>query len=334
MHPSSTTVPVPAWLRAWAVLTVLAAIPLAILGAEVTTKGVGMVDPVGFRSPLHLFTQALPEGSWLGYVIEHGHRVAGFLVGTCCIVLAVGLGFFARGAFYRSLGVVALLAVIAQGMLGIFRVDLNALFGRDLAMIHGAFAQLVFATLTAVAVLVSRTWSSTATAPYPGTRGMALALCVVLYVQIVFGAITRHRLDPLAQRLHILLAFAAVLLVFWLLQRLRDNRADRASLRFGYVLAAVVLLQPILGVEAWISRFGAGVLPELVASTPWSDLVRSGHHFLGTIIFCLSVAVAVLLRRPIPLAADRPLDSRWLDTAIADKALQDRTERLRVGEHV
>ena len=41
--------PVPRWLHAWAVLTVCAALPLVLLGAEVTTKQIGMVDPQGFR---------------------------------------------------------------------------------------------------------------------------------------------------------------------------------------------------------------------------------------------------------------------------------------------
>src|SRR5437773_781241 len=101
--PTFFTPPVPRWLRAWAVLTVLAALPLVTLGAEVTTKKVGMVDPKGFRSPWHLFTLGSDQ-LHLGYLIEHGHRLAGFVVGVCCIVLAVGLSVTARGWFFRSLG--------------------------------------------------------------------------------------------------------------------------------------------------------------------------------------------------------------------------------------
>ena len=42
---------VPRWIHWCAVLTVCAALPLLTLGAEVTTRGVGMVDPRGFRWP-------------------------------------------------------------------------------------------------------------------------------------------------------------------------------------------------------------------------------------------------------------------------------------------
>ena len=51
------------------------------------------------------------------------------------------------------------------------------------------------------------------------------------------------------------------------------------------VSAAVLVLQPILGVEAWMRRFGSATLPELVVSSAGLDAVRSGHHVIGTLIF-------------------------------------------------
>ena len=287
--------PVPAWLRVWAVLTLFAALPLVLLGAEVTTKNVGMVDDVGFRAPWLLFSIDLRQTP-VGYLIEHGHRLAGFVVGTCCIVLALGLAVAARG-WYRLLGLAALVAVGVQGLLGIFRVNLNALFGDKLATIHGVFAQLVIAVLVAVAVLVSRTWSERSAVPISLRRG-ACALCALIFTQIVFGAIVRHLLDPLAQRLHILLAFVVLGTVFWLLARIRQAGCDRIVRRWSVILAALVCVQPIFGVEAWIRRFGAMTLPDLVPSSVGLDIARSGHHVLGTLIFASSVALAVLLLRP------------------------------------
>lgn len=284
------TPPVPRWLRVWAVLTALAALPLVTLGAEVTTKQVGMVDQVGFRAPWHLFTVAA-EQLHLGYLIEHGHRLFGFVVGMCCIVLAIGMLLQARGG-HRWLGLLALFAVSTQGILGIYRVNLNALFGSSLALIHGCFAQIVFATLVAVAVFSSQAWNrvtSTSDLARP-----ALGLCVLTYTQIVFGAIVRHTLDPLAQRLHVLLAFAVVLYVVWLVSRLTEAR------RLGYWLLAMILVQPILGVEAWMRRFGAGQLPETVHSSWALDLTRSGHQVLGTLIFATTVALVVMLNK-VPL---------------------------------
>jgi heme A synthase len=295
--------PVPAWLRVWAVLTLFAALPLVLLGAEVTTKNVGMVDDVGFRAPWLLFSIDLRETP-VGYLIEHGHRLAGFVVGILCIVLAVGLAVAARG-WYRLLGLAALLAIGVQGLLGIFRVNLNALFGDKLATIHGVFAQFTVAVLVAVAVVVSRNWSERSAAP-PNLRRGACALCALIFAQIVFGAIVRHLLDPLAMRLHILLAFVVLGTVFWLLAALRRAGSDRVVRRWSVVLAALVCVQPIFGVEAWIRRFGAMTLPDMVPSSLGLDIARSGHHILGTLIFASSVALTVLLLRPERMPASVP----------------------------
>src|SRR5262249_39196308 len=131
----------------------------------------------------------------------------------------------------------------------------------------------------------------------------ALGLCLLVYLQVVFGAIVRHKFDPAAQRLHILLAFAVMVGVFWLVGQLRANPGDRPALRLGYLLVALVVLQPVLGVEAWMRRFGTGTLPELTPSSPALDLVRSGHHVFGTLIFATTVAIAVLLYRPATVTA-------------------------------
>jgi cytochrome c oxidase assembly protein subunit 15 len=306
MTDTASTPPVPRWLRAWAVLTVVAALPLAMLGAETTTKGVGMADQVSVRPPWYFFTLDLAETP-LGLLIEHGHRLFGWAVGLCCIVLAVGLHLGARG-WRRYLGWAALVMVIAQGVLGILRVKWNALAGPELAAFHGCFAQLAFATLVAVAVLVSKSWE--ATPPAGGLRKYGVILCVLIYTQVVFGAIVRHKLDPVAQRLHVILAFAVVGLAFSLYTRLRLSGGP--AVKVGRWLHMLVLVQAVLGVEAWMRRFGAGVLPELVTPTWGLDFTRSAHHLLGTGIFCTSVALAVLLSRTAPAAvtlpAPRPLE--------------------------
>src|SRR5215813_4664924 len=87
---NSDRTPVPRWLHRWAVLTACAALPLVLLGAEVTTRQVGMVDSQSVRTPWHLFTVSMEEHG-LGYLIEHSHRFAGWFVGACAIILALGM---------------------------------------------------------------------------------------------------------------------------------------------------------------------------------------------------------------------------------------------------
>lgn len=290
---------VPRWLHWWAVLTVCAALPLVLLGAEVTTRQVGLVDPQGFRAPWHLLTAPLRERG-LGYVIEHSHRLAGFTVGTCSIVLALGLWWTARRRLLRWLGCAALAAVSAQGVLGIFRVNLLR-FEPYLALVHGCFAQLVFALLVSIAVLTSRAWGRPVAASRERTnlRRLALGVSMLVYVQIVFGAFVRHLQDRVAQRFHVLLAFVAAATAAWLVKGIWERLGtDRPARRTAAVLAVLVALQVMLGVETWIRRFGSGVPVEWQTPSAATDMVRSTHFLVGALVFTTTVVLALFLSRP------------------------------------
>ena len=85
---------VPRWIHIWALLTLCAALPLVLLGAEVTTQQAGMVDAEACGTPWHLFTVPLSEmplSQRVKFVVEHSHRVFGWLVGNFAIVLAIGM---------------------------------------------------------------------------------------------------------------------------------------------------------------------------------------------------------------------------------------------------
>src|SRR5205823_4680372 len=94
------------------------------------------------------------------------------------------------------LGVLALAGVIVQGLLGGFRVVLNALVGTNLALIHGLFAQLVFALLVSLAVFTSRSWSAPRVFPREAAADrigvLSVALVFLVFLQLIFGAILRH----------------------------------------------------------------------------------------------------------------------------------------------
>jgi heme A synthase len=281
------------------VFTACAALPLVLLGAEVTTKQVGMVDKVGFRAPWHLLTVPLREAG-LGYLIEHSHRLAGFVVGTCSIVLAVGLWLTGRRPLVRWLGWLALAAVSAQGVLGILRVNLHVAVGPEFALVHGLFAQIVFAILVSVAVMTSRAWVVGGDQRQrAGVRGLALALVALVYAQIALGAVVRHFYDRTAQRLHVLTAFAVVVAVVWAYLAVRERlAADRTLRRLTGLLAGLVAFQVMLGVEAWLRRFGAGMPVEEVMSSPAADLVRSLHYVVGALLFATTVVFTLLVYRP------------------------------------
>lgn len=149
-------------LFAWGLLTAVAVFPLVALGGLVTSLRAGMVDPQSVRVPWYMLTLSwydTAEAHGIGYLIEHGHRQLGWIVGLLAIVLAIWVTLASRSRTTRLAAWFALLGVGFQGILGILRVELNrAGWGLEFAMIHGITGHLVFALVAAVPLLLSRSW--------------------------------------------------------------------------------------------------------------------------------------------------------------------------------
>jgi heme A synthase len=252
--------------------------------------------------------------------VEHGTQTFAprelALVGVClatCLAAVAGLLVVARrrrevGVWVRWLGTVALAAVILQGLLGGFRVKLNALAGTELAVVHGCFAQVVFALMVGLAAATAPGWVVEYAAPTPAAgrlRRWSLLLVGVLFVQLVLGALVRHLHSPVFGRLHLLTAFAVAAVVTVLAVRVFEAR--ERSARTVAVLVALVAVQLVLGVEAWMIKFASGTLPELVPVTGPQTLLRTGHLLTGAAILATAVVLAVQARRRAPSA--EPLDA-------------------------
>lgn len=303
----------PGWLHALAVLTALLTLPLLFLGAEVTTKQVGLVDLAWPTTPWHLF-----EVPWLdkgiGWLIEHSHRLAGWTVGFATIVLALALWRFEPRRWVRWLGLTALIGVGIQGLLGGMRVRLYAVMGTDLALIHGCFGQLVFSVLVMLAICTSRRWGERsresglpeATASLRLWSGLLVGF---VFVQLILGAILRHRGLALAQRGHFLMAFAVVATIVWLGRTIADKHPGERNLNWGIrVLATLVILQIMLGIEAWLVRFAT---PEAALPGHWlfnRDLVRSIHVVVGSLLLATSAVLALEARRQSVVATEQTLE--------------------------
>src|ERR1700741_1426229 len=80
----------PRWTHVWAVLTVCVTFVLLALGAIVTTFQAGMADPIWPTYPWHLLLVPWQNAD-ARFLIEHGHRLAGYIVGCCAISLVVML---------------------------------------------------------------------------------------------------------------------------------------------------------------------------------------------------------------------------------------------------
>lgn len=297
----------PRWLHAIAVLTVLAALPLMFLGAGVTSHGVGMVDPRGFRPPWEIIN-GLFENSGLAWRLEYGHRTFGFLVGMCGIALAVGCWFFDRRGWLGWLAIVALALISFQGILGILRVDRNAEYPIVFKLFHGLFAQIVFAVLVSLALFTSRGWARDSAEVSPALKRWSIVTVLIVYLQLLLGGIVRHTDDLLGPRGHLLGAFVVVAAVIWLLKLMRPS-----EFRWQRVmLMGLLSLQLLLGMESWLAKFSAEHAASMTAVAPLpvhAEWIRTVHYLFGTLIFATVVVVALKAHRR-PVAAIDPAMER------------------------
>jgi heme A synthase len=329
---------------------------LVAVGTLVTTYRVGMADKLWPTAPWHLLLIRWAEPR-PGFLIEHTHRILGYLAGTLILVqtvwlwwtapsqarrwgavlaaalVAVGFGYGMRlvrvaevrspaalvnvgfgvallgagllltlafidltgrdaGRWQRAAAAGVYLGVIVQGMFGGLRVYLNELRGPELAVIHGVFAQVVFALTALLALMTTAGWNRLTDLDIdPTVRRLSLGIVGLVLVQIVFGGLLRHFDHPaIAQRLHPLLAFGVLFVTTW-------AAAIGGPLRRKAVaLLALVLCQAAFGVETWLRTIDPSVRYQSVSNM--DVVIRTGHVLLGFGIFASAALLAARAWKP------------------------------------
>jgi cytochrome c oxidase assembly protein subunit 15 len=294
------------WLHRLAVLTACTALFTIAVGTAVTTKKAGMAFPDWPTSDGYgMFTYPWWRSAGDKF-LEHGHRLAGIAIGIASLVLCAALAWKERRTWVKVLGLTVLLTVICQGLLGGFRVRLNA---EDLALIHGTGAALVFALTAGMAVVTSRTWrdpplvGDSARLSRLGILSIATTLCVL--GQYVLGGFLRHKGMLLFE--HLGFAFVAALMIIWLAMSVAASgigwlRGPAA------ILAVLTILQLALGAGTWVTKFGFGGEVAVRGSTP-AVVLSSVHVLTGALLFgncvALTTRVARLRRQAQSRAANR-----------------------------
>jgi cytochrome c oxidase assembly protein subunit 15 len=191
-------------------------------------------------------------------------------------------------------------------------VVLHAWLGTGLAVIHGCFAQIVFSLLVSLAVITSARFTAAAlpVEETPRLRRWSLVLTALVFLQLIWGALVRHTNGALAQRMHVLTAFAVVAVAAWFARTaLAGPAAQRVLNRTLILLGVLLVLQVMLGVESWLGKFAGILLPEMHKPTIGQAATRVAHVLVGSCILATSVALTVLLHRPAPAAECDPLFS-------------------------
>src|SRR4030095_5633265 len=136
-------------LNRFAILVACATFCLIIAGALVTSHDAGLATPDWPLSNGQVFPKMVGNLFW-----EHGHRLIATSVGILTICLVIYLFRSEKRLWVRKLGLVALLGVVAQGLLGGLTVKL--MLPLVVSSAHATLAQLFFCTTVSLAVFTSR----------------------------------------------------------------------------------------------------------------------------------------------------------------------------------
>ena len=296
--------------RVLAWVTVCATVPLLLIGGTVTTLRVGMAVPdwpTTFGE--NMFTYPLSEMlANMAVFWEHSHRLWASGVGLLVILTAVATWAGGHTGRAKALSLVALAAVIGQGILGGFRVLENS---QQLAFLHGSIAQLVFAIFVMLAIVLSQSWNAVEPRPCkrtPKLRRWSLLAVGSVYAQIVLGAWLRHSGSMLALALHGVLVLAVIFAVMKLMAALRESYEDgvagehdrsifmRLRKRLALLLWGQVGLGIVTAVAVMVFSGGFDERPSQL-----EQIVATGHVALGALLFVTTVAAALWAHKLVTL---------------------------------
>ncbi|MHC4108672.1 MAG: COX15/CtaA family protein [Planctomycetota bacterium] len=304
------TVPRANWTARFAMVTALVTLAMVVAGGVVTGLEAGLAIEGWLRPEGHLlvlFPVSLMQRD-IPTFVEHAHRLWGLLVGISTIMLLVHVWQVDNRRWLHGLTGGVVLAVIAQGVLGGTRVTEESL---ALAIAHGVFAHLIFATLVVVAAVTSSPWLSNrepTTQPSVKTdRTLSLALVVLIVVQIIAGTLVRHlqsapgiggpSLSGLLHGHSFIGSTAVVVLVLFCGVRTWGMYAGQPVIRrAGVALIRIMILQVLLGIASFMVVPKGPHDPD--AAIPGLEVAfTTVHHAVGAILLAAAATLFVWQRR-------------------------------------
>ena len=297
-------------LHRYAVFTACCTLVLLVAGALVTSNDAALSVP---DWPLSYGSLTPPMIG--GIVYEHSHRLIAATVGLLTIILAAWLWRSDDRRWVRWLGLGALVAVVAQGILGGLTVLLNLHYGIPVA--HACLGQLFFGTVIGLSVFTSRWWRSdlpeVEDRGSPSIHTVASVNVGVIFLQVVFGAAFRHR--DISILPHLVGAVAVLAAVTWTAVLLRRRFASAGALDTARILLhSVVGVQFLLGIGAWWSRLATARAPQPM---PVMVALTVTHTVAGALTLACAIVVALLCYRLVARGREAAYERRQERAALS-----------------
>jgi heme a synthase len=279
---------------------------LIIAGALVTSNDAGLSVPDWPTSFGSLYKIPHLVG---GVRFEHTHRMIAQMAGLLTIILAVWTWRVEHRRWMKWLLAAALLMVVVQGVLG----GLTVLYFLPplVSSAHAALAQTFFCTAVAIALFTRRDWIQEEPQLVVETRRphlltLAWLSILILYVQLIFGAMFRHH--GMGWLAHVLNApLVAIVLTWTAVTALARYPKIAAIRRPAITMLALLITQLCLGFLAFLTRVEWGKN----AAQPELPMVVStvAHVAVGALLLASTVILTIQVWHHIPASVTQPSSS-------------------------
>jgi heme a synthase len=281
------------------VFTASVTLLLIVAGALVTSNDAGLSVPDWPTTFGSFYKMPHMVG---GVKFEHGHRMVAEFVGLMTIILAVWTWRVEQRRWLRILAVAAVGTVIVQGILG----GLTVLFylPTPISSAHAAVAQTFFCIAVCIAMFTGQKWVEQVPQVEADTRRPALFTLTllsifVLYVQLILGAMFRHK--GMSWWPHVTHAAVVATVLTWTsIRALTVYSKIEAIRKPAMIVLSLLITQLCLGFAAFLTRVAWGkeaLQPELpmVISTV-------AHVAVGALLLAAAVVLSIQVWRHVPVA--------------------------------
>ncbi|MEM1422969.1 MAG: COX15/CtaA family protein [Planctomycetota bacterium] len=274
------------WAPAFAIVCVVAAVPVLFSGGLVTSHNAGLAVPdwpTSFNANMFMYPLSKMTG---GIYYEHAHRLFGSLVGLTVLVFMLSSYLWKAPKRTKVCASVAFALVLTQGIIGGIRVTQAAdaddareqaamqktvdMVNPDLvtsdyaltydntisligAIYHGVFGQLTLAFLCITCALATIRFAKgnadIERRPDTIVRYGSMLLIATLILQLLMGAISRHKELEWMAWTHGAFAFVVVAILSVVAMR-ATKYAGTPLPKLGVIASGIVIVQVVLGFAA------------------------------------------------------------------------------------
>jgi heme a synthase len=279
------------WLHGYATFVACATFLLIIAGALVTGNDAGLSVP-DWPTSFGSFRMPRMVG---GVKYEHGHRMIAGAVGILTLILALWIWRSEPRRWVRRLGVAAVLAIVAQALLG----GITVLFYLPvtISVSHACLAQLFFCISVSLALFTGQDWRWDDTefedTSAPSLRRLSVTTTALVFVQLLLGAAFRHHGFGIVP--HILVAGLVTVGVLWLLARVLAQFGSQPRMkRAVFLLSGLLVLQVFLGIGSYLMLLSARNAPQPL---PAVVAVTTTHVAVGALVLASSLLLTLKIYR-------------------------------------